>query len=380
MPLATLRLGIVGLGAVTQLVYEPILRRRTDLFHTAAVAELSPTARHTIGLRLGVAAKRRHGSVEEMVTAGGLDAVLVLSSGSHGQVVEVASAAGLPVFVEKPLAWTHGELDQLEARAHLIQVGYMKRFDPAYQRLQELLTTAGPVRAVDVTVLHPADARQVTFRGGDLVTAVDIPAEVRANQAMRSAELERQALGDDAATTLGGVYSNVLLGSLIHDLAVIRPLVGNPQEITWARVWPFDWDQDRLSIGVDSDLVGGAQLTMRWHYIADYPTYDESVRIHTESGTYTLNFPIPYLMHAPTVLTVTSAQEGRIDAQTSISHLEAFELQLEDFHTTVIDQRPPTIGIEEARADIVTCQRIASALAASLRLSIGGEAAKDARA
>lgn len=377
MPIAALRLGVVGLGAVTQLVYEPILHRRADLFHVSAVAELSATVRNAIADRLGVTADRRHGSVESMVAAGGLDAVLVLSSGSHGKVVDAATAAGLPVFVEKPLAWTHAELDQLAPRTRLIQVGYMKRFDPAYQRLQEVLAVnTDAIRAVEVTVLHPADTRQIAFRGGDLLTATDIPLDVRSELSTRSAELEYQALGD-AAGRLGGVYSGVLLGSLIHDLAVLRPLVGDPQNLTWARVWPDGWDQERLSVGVDSDLAGGGQLSMRWHYIADYPAYDETVRIHTETATYTLNFPAPYLLHAPTVLTITNADGRQINSRHSISHVEAFEAQLEDFHTTVAGEHEPVIGIDEARADVITCQRIASALAANLGLTVGGEAAKE---
>ncbi|MDT7631551.1 MAG: myo-inositol 2-dehydrogenase / D-chiro-inositol 1-dehydrogenase, partial [Pseudonocardiales bacterium] len=48
-----LRLGIVGLGAVAQLVYEPILARRRDLFEIVGVAELSRAVRDAVGGRLG---------------------------------------------------------------------------------------------------------------------------------------------------------------------------------------------------------------------------------------------------------------------------------------------------------------------------------------
>src|SRR5882757_3968844 len=184
------RLGIVGLGAVAQLVYEPILARRRDLFEIVGVAELSAGVRHTVGGRLGVAPTGRHSSVGELLAAGGLDAVLVLSSGSHAAVVEAVTAEGIPVLVEKPLAWTHAELNALADRAALVQVGYMKRFDPAYRRLAELLMGGGSaIRAVEVTVLHPSDARQTAWRGGGLARAGDVSAQRLADGAAASEAL-----------------------------------------------------------------------------------------------------------------------------------------------------------------------------------------------
>ncbi|MDT7562482.1 MAG: hypothetical protein QOG76_1106 [Pseudonocardiales bacterium] len=375
-----LRLGIVGLGAVAQLVYEPILARRRDLFEIVGVAELSRAVRDTVGGRLGVDRAGRHASVEELLAGGGLDAVLVLSSGSHGAVVDAVTAEGVPVLVEKPLAWTHAELDRLASRSGLIQVGYMKRFDPAYRRVAELLDGGGSaIRAVEVTVLHPSDARQTAFRGGTLATATDVAPERTAAGHAHSELLRARALGG-AAATLGWVYSDVLLGSLIHDLAVLRPLVGDPRDIGWARLWPEDWHPERLSVGFDADLTGAAQLSLRWHYLPEYPSYTETVRVHTETASYALTFPAPYLLHAPTRLRVTSAREGYTEVTESTSHLEAFEAQLADFHRGVANGLAPAIGLAEARADLRTCQRLAAALAATLGLRIGGEAAGTADA
>jgi predicted dehydrogenase len=369
------RLGIVGLGAVAQLVYEPILARRRDLFDIVGVAELSAGVRHAVGGRLGVPPAGRHSSVAELLAADGLDAVLVLSSGSHGTVVDAVTAEGIPVLVEKPLAWTHAELDGLADRAALVQVGYMKRFDPAYRRLAELLSGGGPaIRAVEVTVLHPSDARQIAWRGGGLARAGDVPAERLTEVAAEASSLCVQALGP-AAERLGWVYSDVLLGSLIHDLAILRPLVGDPLEIGWTRLWPEGWHAERLSVGVDAALAGGAQLSLRWHYLPDYPSYTETVRVHTETGSYSLTFPAPYLLHAPTELAVSAARAHTAELTTSTSHVEAFEAQLENWHAGLSGGRAPAIGIDEARADVTTCQRIAAAVAGGLGLPVGGEAA-----
>jgi len=166
----------------------------------------------------------------------------------------------------------------------------------------------------------------------------------------------------------------VLLGSLIHDLAILRPLVGDPRDIGWARLWPAGWHPERLSVGVDAELAGGAQLALRWHYLPDYPSYTETVRVHTETGSYGLTFPAPYLLNAPTELTVTSARGGTVELTTSTSLRGGLRGAAGGLARRRDRGRPPAIGIDEARAEVSTCQRIAAAWPAALGLPVGGEA------
>jgi predicted dehydrogenase len=156
------RIALLGCGAVTQAVYVPLLSRRRDLFEVTAVCDLSPTLAAAVGDRLGAA--RRYTMLEDVLAAGGFDAVLVLASGSHGDAVRRSLAAGHAVFCEKPLALTRAEVAALpEGR---LMVGYMKQYDPAVRRAEELLAELGgpgAIRAVEVTVLHPSGESQLAF-------------------------------------------------------------------------------------------------------------------------------------------------------------------------------------------------------------------------
>jgi predicted dehydrogenase len=83
--------------------------------------------------------------VEAMCADEGVDAVVVVVPPAETPaVVEPALAAGKPVFVEKPAATTSAEarrLAELAARLNVpVQVGYMKRFAPAYVRLREAIS------------------------------------------------------------------------------------------------------------------------------------------------------------------------------------------------------------------------------------------------
>jgi myo-inositol 2-dehydrogenase/D-chiro-inositol 1-dehydrogenase len=106
-----------------------------------------------------------------------------------------------------------------------------------------------------------------------------------------------------------------------------------------------------------------------------YPAFRETLALHHDEGSIALNFPSPYLLHAPTELTV-SEPDGRSERIATLrSNVEAFEEQLLACWRLARQGERPAAGIDEGRADIVTCQRIAARLAAARGLTVGGEAA-----
>ena len=195
-------------------------------------------------------------------------------------------------------------------------------------------------------------------------------------------ELERVAADEAAAVEqalgpvprwLGDVYSDVLLGSVVHDLAVIRALAGGGLEIEDADVWPAEAAE--ASLALEGRLPDGARVSIRWHYLEHYPAYREEVRVHDECGTVELVFPAPYLLHAPTVLTIVDADDDAERVTSTRSTVEAFEQQWLAFESLVRDGEAPRAGIEEGREDVLICQSAARVLATRHDLETGGEAA-----
>src|SRR5262249_15565011 len=90
-----------------------------------------------------------------------LDAVLVLTSGSHAPAAEAAARAGRHVFVEKPMCFSVTEGRAMVAAAGragvTLMVGYPKRYDPAFARFAGEagpLAAAGQARLLRVTTLE----------------------------------------------------------------------------------------------------------------------------------------------------------------------------------------------------------------------------------
>ncbi|MFI6901192.1 Gfo/Idh/MocA family protein [Nonomuraea sp. NPDC050394] len=354
------RLALVGCGAVTQAVYVPLLSRRRELFEVTAVCDLSRTLADAVGDRLGVT--RRHTSLAGMLAEGGFDAVVMLASGSHGEPVRQALAAGYAVLCEKPLALTEAEVAALpEGR---LMVGYMKQYDPAVRRAEEILAElggAGVIRSVEVTVLHPSGESQLAF--ANLAHARDV--DVEPLRAAENTILDR-ALGEEATAELRSVYS-VALGSICHDLSLLRRFTGSPVAVDHVE----NWGGSPGSIEISGPLPVAGRYSIRWHYLEDYPAYRETVAIHHTKGTLELAFPAPYLMNAPTVLTVVSGAESRNEYR---DVTEAFETQLLAFHAFVTSGKPPLTDAAGALEDIVTAQRIAARYAVRHDLALGGEA------
>ena len=371
------RVGVLGLGAVAQAVHLPLLDRLADRFEIAAIADLSPGLVQVIGERYRVAPTGRSTGLDGLLSSPDIDALMILTSGSHGDAITAGLDRGVAVFAEKPLAWTLGEADAVAARLAAdersrLQVGYMKLYDPA---VVEGLAAAdvgrvGPIRSIEVRVLHPTSESQLAH-ARLLPPPTDIPPERIARLRDEGDRLQEVAVGP-AAATLGRLYSNIVLGSIVHELALIRAFAGDPVAIDAVDVWPDEvWPP---SVSIDGRLAAGGRFAIRWHFLPDYPAYREEVRVITEQSSIELEFPSPYLLHAPTDLHVVElAGGGRRDTRYR-AVAEAFEEELLAFHRLVADGTAPKAGIVEGRADIVTSQRIIARRAAQTGLPVEIEA------
>jgi predicted dehydrogenase len=379
---ARLRIGLAGLGAVAQAVHLPILARHADDFEIAALCDLSPGLVEALGQRYGVPAAGRHPDVDAMLGAGPLDGVLVLTSGSHGAVAGQALDRGIPVLCEKPLASTLAEADALAASPHAgkLLLGYMKAYDPAVVEAARIRADEssglGALRSIEVTVLHPTSESQLAF-----ARLLSSPAHFDAGGAnrlqSRSDELIRQAIGPAAAASeLGRLYGNVLLGSIVHELSVIRavaPDAGAVVAIDAVDTWPDGAFPGSVSFA--GRLADGTRFTIGWHFLEDYPAYREDVRFHHVGGSVELAFPSPYRLHEPTLLTVSRGHDETRRRLVFDSIEEAFETELLAFRDLIRDGTPAPTGIADGRADTLTCQRVIVRLAAQRGIEIGGEAA-----
>lgn len=373
-----IRVGVAGLGAVAQSVHLPLLQRRWDLFELVAVADLSPSSVNAVGGQFGVDAAHRYASLTGMLEGEQLDGVLLLTSGSHGEAALECVRRGVAVFCEKPLAYSLAEVDRIreaekDAGRPLLLLGYMKEYDPAVLALRELLPEPSAIRYVNVEVLHPSPQAQLAY-ANLRPPARDIDPGALAEVMASSDRALNVALGPDVPRSFSDLYANVILGSLIHDISLVRSLMGAIKDIDDVRLWA---EQDQPgSLEVSGTISEQARFHLHWHYLAEYPRYRETVTIHHTTGTLELEFSVPYLLNAPTELRVISAHGTGESVDVVRNVTEAFEQELIAFHQMVTAEITPPTGTAEGRADVITGQRITRALAAKQGIALGGETAR----
>jgi predicted dehydrogenase len=136
---APLRVGVIGCGVVAQVMHLPNLTALPELFTIVALCDASPTVLRGCAERYRVPVTT---TVWTDLLDHSLDAVLVLTPGSHAPLVTAFVEAGVAVFAEKPIAFSEAEgtdiIRAIERSGTPVMVGYMKRYDPAYERLREV--------------------------------------------------------------------------------------------------------------------------------------------------------------------------------------------------------------------------------------------------
>jgi predicted dehydrogenase len=97
-----LRVGVIGCGLIAQVMHLPYLGELSDLYEVAALCDLSDQTRNACARRFGV--ERTFDNWRDLVSES-LDAVFVLTSGSHAPIAVAAAQAGRHVFVESRCAF-----------------------------------------------------------------------------------------------------------------------------------------------------------------------------------------------------------------------------------------------------------------------------------
>lgn len=348
-----LRVGVVGGGLVAQAMHLHFLAHLNGRFELAAVVDPSATVREGLQRRYGLEAT--FASHEQLLDGTKLDAVVICSPAqTHAEVTLAALERGVHVFVEKPMCITLADADRIvDARdraGKVVQVGYMKRFDPAWERMLERLPgSAAELRYITVVVNDPEFAPY--FRPDDIVRGTDIPADVLEVGREQLHSQVREAVGSDSpdvVTALEGSF----LGSLVHDVNLVHGLLERLGEPLPAAVVGGDWWNEGRAVSGAVRLANGSRWDSAWIQLLDTHEYHESVRFFFAEEVHSLTFPSPWLKQSPTRYDVARAANDGNATESFQSYEESFARELAHFHDCVVNGTECRTPPEQARLDI----------------------------
>ena len=353
-----LRIAILGAGIITQSIHIPSILRAD--FKLVAVCDLSPSRAKEVADKYGV---RAFTNPQDVFSGSEIDAVLIATPGSHAELTIAALNAGKHVLAEKPLALNSEELDAIEVAqkksGKVLQIGYMKMYDPLADRAAKEISELKNIRLVRVTVSHPEDAPQIKHLHIKPPTQDADAAEIKRAQDYEIKQTEIALPG--ASKEFGAYFRNILHGSLIHETSMLRGL-GFELPTEWsAEVFPEfsgNTPSSLLAIGTRGDT----RFILSWNWLPEYPEYEEELKVLASNGRIEYHLAKPYVLEERSRLVVRRhvGQERQDTTFTEINET-GFLRQLLAFRSSILDGSPVLSNLAGVRKDVEVITAIARA-------------------
>jgi len=346
-----LRVGVVGAGVIAQVMHLHFLRELADRFEIAAIGDLSREVAMGCAQQYGVASA--HTDWREMLRDP-LDAVLVLTSGSHAPIGVEAARAGLHVFVEKPMCFSTAEATQMIEAATgagvTLMVGYPKRYDPAFTRFCEEVSRLAEPRLLRVTTTE--SPFQPYIRHYPLTPPGEVADEVLAPLREDARTRLAAAIGTDDEF-YASQYQAVLLDTLVHEINTSRAVLGEPTRL--------DYVDLRVGSATVIASFAAASAAIHWVDVPAMTRYSMEFAMMGADGRVTLTFPSPYLRNAAATLSIEGGSGDDVSSwhrEEVTSYESGFKEELIAFHDAVVDGTPVRTDGHDAARDIAMCQAI----------------------
>ena len=346
-----LKVGVVGCGLIAQVMHLHYLRELSEHFEIAAVCDLSEEVREACAREYGV---KQSFSTWQALVAQPLDAVLVLTSGSHAPIAIAAAKAGMHVLVEKPMCFSVAEgqamVGAAEAAGVTLMVAYNKRYDPAYLRAVDEMGKMRDLRLAQITTLESPLEPYVQHH--ELRRGAPLPKETAEALTADNQSRISEAI-PDADPLSRWAYHLVLLDSLVHELNAMRGVLGEPDRLEFS---------DIRETGLTAIFrYGAAQCILAWVDLPGIARYSMEFAFYSPERRLTLSFPSPFLRSMPTLLVTEDgvAKSPRSSRSEEItSYRESFKEELIHFHDCATSGREPVTSGRDTIRDIALCEAI----------------------
>ena len=153
-----MRIGLIGLGRIGAFHADTL----AGLEHVEELVVTDPVAA-AVEAVTGRIGKARAVADPAALLGSGVDGVIIAAAtNAHADLIRAAVAQGIPTFCEKPVAGSIAEslaVEEVVAGSDVpVQIGYPRRFDPAFVAAREAVRTGelGRVTTVRSTTLDPA--------------------------------------------------------------------------------------------------------------------------------------------------------------------------------------------------------------------------------
>ena len=334
------KIGFVGVGGMGQCAH---LRNYAVLpdCEVVAIAELREKTAQAVARKYNV--PRVYRSHEEMLAKEKLDGIVASQPFTrHGVLVPEILKAGVPVFIEKPLAGSiaMGEkiLGALAASKAWVMVGYHKRSDPATACAKaeiDRLKASGELGKLKYL--------RITMPAGDWIAGgfselINVKEDAKP-------QLDWEPPAADMSPELFKQYT-AFVNYYIHQVNLMRFLLGESYRVTWA---------DPSGVVFAGQSAGGVACVIEMSPYCTTIDWQESAFVCFERGYVKVELPAPLASNRPGQVEILRDPGQGKTPEVTRPHLpwvHAMRQQAMNFVAAVKGERKPLCEAAEALEDL----------------------------
>lgn len=348
----TLKVGVVGCGQIAQIAHIPFIQELPQ-FEIGALCDFSRGVVDALGEKYRVS--KVYTDYDAMLGDADLDVVLVTNK-NHAAPAIAAMQAGKHVLVEKPMAFNLVQADAMIAAAEAnnvtLMVAYMKRYDPAYERMCELVAGMSGIHMIRVHDF--AGTYQINHEIYDLVSARDLDPDKLANLQKKDQADLLADIGSDRTDLVDA--HDIMIHLAIHDINALQGLYGLPLKLVAARLFNSNF------VTALFEYENGVRLMWETGNLVSLVKWDEHIMVWGRDQRVQLKFPFPYLKNAATELLIDeNFGSSAVQRAITVSYDEAFKREWRHFYECITTGAEPRTNAREAREDLAFAVKLLKA-------------------
>jgi len=357
-----IRIGVVGCGGIAQVMHLPYLTGTegggVPGIEVVAVCDVMKELAEAVGKRYHIG--EVYTDYRDMLKKSAIDAVAVLTRHeTHAEISIDAMNEGKHIFVEKPLCETIKDAQRIikaqRKNKVILQVGYMKRFDPGYLiALKEFRKMRGiaHIRAHKYFPMlgtgRALQRAEILRQGlGPRGLGFQVPEEIDKRLQAKRDRMIREQFGNETTPEETTAYFG-LLSTSGHVLNALLGIFGDPKRVLRTEI-------RRAGAFVTSLLDYGDSVCVYEFGRTHQRWWDEGIMAYSPTKIVEVNFSNSHLKNRPAIIRVIEGSERTVDTTIIGTYNEAFRNEWDSFVKCVETGGKPVVSAEDGERVIEIC-------------------------
>ncbi|RVX70674.1 hypothetical protein B0A52_05324 [Exophiala mesophila] len=355
------RVGLIGLGEVTQVAHIATLGFLSDYFTITYLCDVSQEALRHSSQKVINHVPHVTQSPRELCASPDVDLVFIASADEyHTDHVIEALKHDKHVFVEKPMALCARDADAIitaeQNSQGRVMVGYMRRFATAFVDLVQEVGGIDKILYARVRDIIGPNSHFVSQSGTFPKVFTDFSPEAIAEKKAKADDIANQALAVECGVPVTSETTKMwrlLCGLGSHDLSAMREALGQPEDVGGAFMSPNFWSAMFRYPGFSVTYESG---------IDNVPRFDAHLEVYSLQKSVKVSWDTPYVKGLPVTMLIRENVDGAYrETLVRRTYEDPYTLEMKELYDVVVGGKEIKTTAKDAKEDLRTFQLLMKA-------------------